>query len=729
MQIETDFTAHLYLKTLKRLLDENYFRKLECFEDRIICGFLFIQSGPFVKEKGFLKKMLMNSSFTDYSKKHDNLSEELQSFNKKNILNDFLKSEFTTNVSKKNRAHKMLKDLVSTLEKSYEGSEVDLRLKHLQNLIRCSDQDIDALVALVHLKLMGPVLNKMPLFCFEYRETDRFNERIFKRENVVTLMGLNKQLSSSVLSKDGIIVQGRLVEISRFDMVSISENIFNYLTSEEKSDISNILQLEKRNDGHAFSLNSFSLDSKDIEICQKLLQTNKKTILFIEGSCGTGKSEFAKSLVKSVKKNCLWVPSAQASNGEDALQKRRSIFQLASLVCNPSDTVVILDEADEVLNSSMDNPFRFLNPELSTNKDLLNGLFDRATAQIIIIVNRNTLDASVLRRCSLTLKFPDLDQSQRLKMIEHTFIEHGVENYFDNNEKRLFAEKTDLSQGIVGLALKDSLQMGKDIDSQKDYFIKLLNNKYQFLKDSNFTIEEEVSMYDPGLIKTSIEVSEIETKLAYFYNTSVTRWKPNQLTFLFHGPSGTGKTALVEYLAKKLNKNLISLSASTLQDKYVGGTEEKIRSIFKSAEKGQSILFIDEIDSLLRERSGGDKRYEVSQVNEFLVCIEKFKGIFIGATNFSTFLDTALNRRFSDKVEFFYPDLEARAKLVQNYFYDQLEIEHSKLKENLRELSGLTPGHVKAVKQSLAHKDNISLCLLNQELKKVMGKNKNRIGL
>jgi AAA+ superfamily predicted ATPase len=729
MEQALSFTSHLYFKSLKRLLDNNYFPKLDSFEDRLICGLLLIQTGPFPKENKFLQTILMSNEYSKFSSLKDSVPQEVVFMLRKNPLREFLKKELKTNKYKRSRAHKILKDIILRLEKSYAGSEVELRLNKLQALIGCSDNDIDALVTLVHLKLLGSSVNKMPLFTYDYRETDRYNERVFKREQILSLMGLSKLQSTSILESESVLVQGRLVESIRFDMISISETIFNYLTADDKADVNNILQLEKRGSEQVYGLDTFSLGKDEIDLCASLLKTNSKKIILIEGSDGTGKTEFAKSLVKAVGKECLWIPSSKASDGEDALKNRRSTFQLASLVCSPKDSVVVLDEADEVLSSRMDNPLRFLNPELSTNKDILNGIFDRAKAQIIIILNKNTLDNSVLRRCSIALKFPELFQDQRLKMIENTFSEYGVQNLLTQDEKNLIANKFDLSQGVVGLALKDSLMMGTSPESQKDYFIKLLNSRHQFLRGEGISFEEESDMYSPDLIKTSLSVEEIEQKCKFYFDVSSTRWKPSQLTFLFHGPSGCGKTAFVQYLSKRHKRKLITVSGSSLQDKYVGGTEEKIRNLFQSAERNQSILFIDELDSLLRERRGEDKRYEVSQVNEFLVSLEKFKGVFIGATNFTSILDPALSRRFSDKVEFLYPDLDARTQLVTKYFINQLETKDTDLKELLRELNGLTPGHVKAVKQALAHKEYITIDTLHFELKKAIGKIHNRMGL
>ena len=68
---------------------------------------------------------------------------------------------------------------------------------------------------------------------------------------------------------------------------------------------------------------------------------------------------------------------------------------------------------------------------------------------------------------------------------------------------------------------------------------------------------------------------------------------------LLTGPPGTGKTAVVNHLAKLANKELITVRCSDVLDKYVGGSEKNIARLFKEAEEKEAILFLDEIDSLL----------------------------------------------------------------------------------------------------------------------------------
>lgn len=59
------------------------------------------------------------------------------------------------------------------------------------------------------------------------------------------------------------------------------------------------------------------------------------------------------------------------------------------------------------------------------------------------------------------------------------------------------------------------------------------------------------------------------------------------------------------------------------------------------------VLIFDEADSLLSDRRGAARSWEVSQVNEFLAQLDRYKGVFIATTNFVKQFDMAAMRRFN----------------------------------------------------------------------------------
>ncbi len=123
-------------------------------------------------------------------------------------------------------------------------------------------------------------------------------------------------------------------------------------------------------------------------------------------------------------------------------------------------------------------------------------------------------------------------------------------------------------------------------------------------------------------------------------------------TLCFFGPPGTGKTALAEHLAQVLQRPLMVRQASDLMSKFVGETEQQMAAMFSEAEADQAVLLLDEADSFLLDRRGAQRSHEVSEVNEMLQGMERFRGIFVCTTNLMDRLDAAALRRFTFKVQF-----------------------------------------------------------------------------
>lgn len=119
-----------------------------------------------------------------------------------------------------------------------------------------------------------------------------------------------------------------------------------------------------------------------------------------------------------------------------------------------------------------------------------------------------------------------------------------------------------------------------------------------------------------------------------------------------HGLPGSGKTAMAKHLAESLDRKLITAHASSLMDKFVGGTEEKIAELFQRARTEGAVLLLDEVDSLLLSRDGASQSWEISHTNELLVQLENFDGILLATTNLHNSLDRAVMRRFDLKVAF-----------------------------------------------------------------------------
>jgi SpoVK/Ycf46/Vps4 family AAA+-type ATPase len=141
---------------------------------------------------------------------------------------------------------------------------------------------------------------------------------------------------------------------------------------------------------------------------------------------------------------------------------------------------------------------------------------------------------------------------------------------------------------------------------------------------------------------------------------------------LLYGPPGTGKTLLVKALAKASRASFIPISPSTILSKWVGETNQLVHAIFSLAYKIQPcILFIDEIDSLFRERSAYDHEAYRDMKAEFMSLWDGLLSdpsaavIVVGATNRPWDIDAAILRRMPRSFLVDYPTTAERKEILQ----------------------------------------------------------------
>lgn len=168
---------------------------------------------------------------------------------------------------------------------------------------------------------------------------------------------------------------------------------------------------------------------------------------------------------------------------------------------------------------------------------------------------------------------------------------------------------------------------------------------------------------------------------------------------LLFGPPGTGKTMIGKAIAGEAGATFFNISASSLTSKYVGEGEKMVRALFTVARcypSSVKVIFIDEIDSLLTQRSESDQEASRRIKTEFLVqmdgagCDPTERILVIGATNRPQEIDEAARRRFIKRLYIPLPESEAREWLVKKLLHDQ---RHSLTDEDIKELAELTKGY------------------------------------
>ncbi|XP_063680453.1 fidgetin-like protein 1 [Bolinopsis microptera] len=174
---------------------------------------------------------------------------------------------------------------------------------------------------------------------------------------------------------------------------------------------------------------------------------------------------------------------------------------------------------------------------------------------------------------------------------------------------------------------------------------------------------------------------------------------------LLFGPPGTGKTLIGKCIASQSKSTFFSISASSLTSKWIGEGEKLVRALFAVARCHQpAVIFIDEIDSLLSQRSEIEHESSRRIKTEFLIqldgvaCETEERLLIVGATNRPQEIDEAARRRLVKRLYIPLPDKPARADILGRLL---TQINHCLTDDDVTRVADLTHGYSGADMTSL----------------------------
>jgi len=175
----------------------------------------------------------------------------------------------------------------------------------------------------------------------------------------------------------------------------------------------------------------------------------------------------------------------------------------------------------------------------------------------------------------------------------------------------------------------------------------------------------------------------------------------------FFGPPGTGKTLAAHAMADYLKKKIIIASYAQIESMYHGEGPKNVEAIFKAAEKQDAILFIDEADSLLSSRLTNVRQGSENAINsmrsQILICLERFTGIVIFATNLVSNYDRAFESRVRS-IEFPLPDEQCRQRLWQMHLPSTFPVSNDVDAAELAKIDGICGREIRNAVQNVAER-------------------------
>ena len=408
--------------------------------------------------------------------------------------------------------------------------------------------------------------------------------------------------------------------------------------------------------------------------------------ILVYGPPGTGKTEFCKTLAARLGANLYTVGEEDERIRDPDRRERLQELRLAQRLLAPArGSILLFDEMEDLLSgpSSGWMPFSsrgFPHLRAGGSKMFLNRLLERTPVPTLWTSNfaRETCHA-VLRRMTFALELRKPPSQVRARIWDRDLARHGIKA--TEEDTRSLAKEFDVTPGVASGAISAASLCGGDLTSVRLGVRSLAKVIAGEKPPANQGPPERFNL---ALVRADINPVGFADRIV--------KSGGKHFSLCLQGPPGTGKSAFVRYLAERLGLQVTQKRASDLMSMWVGETEQQIAAAFAEARAEGSILVFDEADSLLADRRGAMRSWEVSQVNEMLTWMESHPLPFACTTNFGENLDPATLRRFTFKIALDYLTPDQSQAAFHTYFALEPPPE-------VGDLTTLTPGDFAVVRR------------------------------